>query len=215
MGPRSTRGQCAHNFSLQFSLGSSSQGNVSGSKGCIRCIRVDMDESRPGFVLLPPRPSAMPRRIAISHACLHASSPRRRRVCSGGCKMGYGIEVSVHFPVSTCCQSRPGRHPSLAKLPIHPSVVSSLPEQPNKRIPTTRTPQAVDMFRRSASKRNVSSLGNGTPSNPAESVSSNLSDQGGSKASSLLVAPNDMETVVNGERGEGKAPVPKRRTSLR
>ena len=140
MGSRSTRGQCAHNSSLQFSLGSSFQGNVSGSEGRIRCIRVDVDESRPGFVLLPPRPFAMPRRIAISHACLHASSPWHRRVCSGGCKMGHGIEVSVHFPMSTCCHSRPGGQPSLAFLLIHSSVVSSLPEQPNKRIPTTRNP---------------------------------------------------------------------------
>ncbi|GHJ86750.1 hypothetical protein NliqN6_3152 [Naganishia liquefaciens] len=70
------------------------------------------------------------------------------------------------------------------------------------------------MFRRSASKRNVSSLGNGTPPNPAESVHSNLSDQGGSRTSSLLMVPNDMQTASNGSSGEGKAPVPKRRTSL-
>lgn len=76
------------------------------------------------------------------------------------------------------------------------------------------------MFRRSASKKNVSSLGNGTPSNPvgqdlSEMASLNLSDQSGSRASSLLVVPNDAQTATNGEGGDSNAPSPKRRTSLR
>ncbi|KAJ9112825.1 hypothetical protein QFC20_002153 [Naganishia adeliensis] len=76
------------------------------------------------------------------------------------------------------------------------------------------------LFRRSGSKKDMSSIALGTPANlgnrdVADATRSDLSDQGGSRASSLLVVNNDTQTAVNGQDGtEGHSQSPKRRPSL-
>jgi hypothetical protein len=81
------------------------------------------------------------------------------------------------------------------------------------------------LFRRSESKRDLSkkdmsNIGQGTPTstgnrNVSDATRNGLSDQGGSKASSLLLVNNDSQTAVNGQDGtEGNGQLPKRRPSL-